>query len=53
MVTMYILDYRFIDEALAADFMSAFQNVIERPEFMNLGMLPIVRKDRTKSAEAI
>ena len=47
------MDCRFIDEALAADFMSAFQNVIERPEFMNLGMLPIVRKDRTKSAEAI
>lgn len=44
-------DRRFIDEALAADFMSAFQSVIERPEFLNLGMLPIVRKDRTKSAD--
>ena len=44
---------RFIDEALAADFMSAFQNIIERPEFMNLGTLPVVRKDRTRSAEAL
>eukprot|EP00095_Tigriopus_kingsejongensis_P012409 maker-scaffold755_size101758-snap-gene-0.25 protein:Tk12409 transcript:maker-scaffold755_size101758-snap-gene-0.25-mRNA-1 annotation:"pyruvate dehydrogenase protein x mitochondrial-like" len=39
-------DRRFIDEALAADFMSTFQTVLERPEFMNLGLLPVARRDR-------
>ena len=48
-----LLHCRFVDEALAADFMSAFQNIMERPEFMDLGMMPIVRKDRAKSADAL
>lgn len=42
-------DRRFVDEALAADFMSTFQKVLERPEFMNLGLVPIVRTDRAQA----
>jgi hypothetical protein len=42
---------RFVDEALAADFMSAFKKCLERPEFMNLGAIQpeVVRKDRKSS----
>lgn len=43
-------DRRFIDEALAADFMSTFKTVLERPEFLNLGLPNIVRKDRMSSS---
>ena len=42
--------FRFVDEALAADFMSTFQSIMERPEFMNLGLVPIVRKDRAQAS---
>ncbi len=37
-------DRRFVDEALAADFMSTLRTVIERPEYMNLGFVPVARK---------
>jgi pyruvate dehydrogenase complex dihydrolipoamide acetyltransferase long form len=42
-------DRRFIDEAMAADFMSTFQTIMERPEFLNLGLEPIVRRNRQES----
>jgi hypothetical protein len=35
-----------VDEALAADFMHTLQKILERPEFMNVGFVPIVRRDR-------
>jgi len=37
-------DRRFVDEALAADFMATLQRIIERPEFMNLGLVPVARR---------
>ncbi len=37
-------DRRFVDEALAADFMATLTKIIERPEYMNLGFVPVVRK---------
>ena len=40
---------RFIDEALACDFMSTLKKIIECPEYMNIGLPPIVRKDRSIS----
>ena len=43
-------DRRFIDEALAVDFMSTLQAILERPEFMNLGHVPIARKDRSAAS---
>ena len=40
-------DRRFIDEALAADFMSTLQKIIEQPEYMNIGLPPVVRNVRS------
>lgn len=40
-------DRRFIDEALASDFMSTLQKIIEQPEYMNIGLPPVVRNVRT------
>ncbi len=37
-------DRRFVDEAAAADFMSTLRRVMERPEYMNLGFVPVARK---------
>ena len=39
-------DRRFIDEALAADFMSTLQKILNQPEYMNVGLPPIVRRAR-------
>jgi pyruvate/2-oxoglutarate dehydrogenase complex dihydrolipoamide acyltransferase (E2) component len=39
-------DRRFIDEALAADFMSTLQKILEQPEYMNVGLPPVVRRAR-------
>ncbi len=50
-IIYHLLLFRFVDEALAADFMSAFQRVLERPEFMNLGLLPVVRTDRMQQEQ--
>jgi len=36
-------DRRFIDEHLAAEFMATFRKVIENPQYMNIGPVPIVR----------
>lgn len=36
-------DRRFIDEALASDFMSVLQKVIEDPQYMNIGLPPVLR----------
>ena len=37
-------DRRFIDEHLASEFMSTFRKIIEHPEYMNIGPLPLVRQ---------
>ena len=42
-------DRRFIDEHLAAEFMSTFRKVIENPQYMNIGPLPIVRMSARSS----
>jgi len=39
-------DRRFIDEHMASDFMSTLQRVIEHPEYMNIGAVPIIRRSR-------
>jgi len=37
-------DRRFIDENTANIFMSTFQKVVEQPQYMNLGLVPSVRR---------
>merc|ERR1719273_844566 len=37
-------DRRFIDENTANIFMSTFQKVVEQPQYMNLGLIPTVRR---------
>ena len=37
-------DRRFIDEHLAAEFMATFRRVIENPQYMNIGPVPLVRQ---------
>ena len=37
-------DRRFIDENLANEFMSTFQRVVEQPQYMNLGLVPTMRR---------
>jgi len=37
-------DRRFIDESVANEFMSTFQRVIEQPQYMNLGLVPAMRR---------
>ena len=37
-------DRRFIDEALANEFMSTFQRIVEQPQYMNLGLVPPMRR---------
>ena len=39
-------DRRYIDEAQAADFMSVYQTIMERPELLGVGYLSSVRVDR-------
>jgi len=36
-------DRRFIDEHLAAEFMATFRRVLENPQYMNIGPVPVVR----------
>jgi len=36
-------DRRFIDEHLAAEFMATFRRVLENPQYMNIGPVPLVR----------
>ena len=42
-------DRRFIDEHLASEFMATFKKVLEHPEYMNIGPVPLVRQS-TRSA---
>ena len=42
-------DRRFIDEHMASDFMATLQRVIEHPEYMNIGPVPLVRQSRVVS----
>ena len=37
-------DQRFINAAAANDFMSTFQRVVENPQYMNLGLVPPMRR---------
>ena len=37
-------DRRFIDEQVANDFMATFQRVLENPQYMNLGLVPPMRR---------
>jgi len=39
-------DRRFIDEQMASDFMATLQRVIEHPEYMNIGPVPLIRQSR-------
>lgn len=47
MTSTLSFDRRFIDEALAADFMTVFRTLMERPELLGTGFLASVRTDRT------
>jgi len=49
MTSTLSFDRRFIDEALAADFMAVYKTLIERPELLNAGYLPSVRTDRVSA----
>ena len=40
-------DRRFVDEAAAAEFMDTLCRIIEQPEYMNLGFVPVARKRTT------
>ncbi len=43
----FLISYlRFIDEALAAEFMTVFRTLMERPELLGTGFLSAVRPDR-------
>jgi len=46
MTSTLSFDRRYIDEALAADFMAVFKTLMERPELLNAGFLPSVKLDR-------
>jgi len=46
MTSTLSFDRRFIDEALAADFMTVFRTLMERPELLGTGYLPSIRTDR-------
>jgi pyruvate/2-oxoglutarate dehydrogenase complex dihydrolipoamide acyltransferase (E2) component len=39
-------DRRFIDEHMASDFMATLQRVVEHPEYMNIGPVPLIRQSR-------
>jgi len=43
-------DRRYIDEALAADFMTVYRTLMERPELLGAGFLPSVRVDRAAAS---
>jgi len=46
MTSTLSFDRRYIDEALAADFMKVYQTIMERPELLGTGYLSSVRMDR-------
>jgi len=43
-------DRRFIDEHLAAEFMATFRKVMENPQYMNIGPVPLVRASAQNAA---
>ena len=43
-------DQRFVDDATAAEFMSVFRTLIERPELQNRGFLSSVKPDRLEAS---
>jgi len=47
MTSTLSFDRRYIDEALAADFMTVFRTLMERPELLGTGFLPSIRTDRS------
>jgi len=46
MTSTLSFDRRYIDEAAAADFMSVYKTILERPELLGVGYLPSVLVDR-------
>merc|ERR1719250_582967 len=46
MTSTLSFDRRYIDEALAADFMKVYQTIMERPELLGTGYLSSIRMDR-------
>eukprot|EP00090_Calanus_glacialis_P029932 TRINITY_DN4810_c0_g1_i5.p1 TRINITY_DN4810_c0_g1~~TRINITY_DN4810_c0_g1_i5.p1 ORF type:complete len:580 (-),score=267.46 TRINITY_DN4810_c0_g1_i5:124-1863(-) len=44
-------DRRYIDEAQAADFMSVYQTIMERPELLGVGYLSSIRVDRLAASQ--
>jgi pyruvate/2-oxoglutarate dehydrogenase complex dihydrolipoamide acyltransferase (E2) component len=46
MTSTLSFDRRYIDEATAADFMTVYKAVLERPELLGTGYLPSVKTDR-------
>jgi len=50
MTSTLSFDRRYIDEALAADFMKVYQTILERPELLGTGYLSSVRLDRVAAA---
>jgi pyruvate dehydrogenase complex dihydrolipoamide acetyltransferase long form len=49
MTSTLSFDRRYIDEALAADFMTVFKTLMERPELLGTGFLPSIRLDRAQA----
>jgi len=50
MTSTLSFDRRFIDEALACDFMTVLKTILERPELLGVGYLPSVKVDREAAA---
>jgi len=46
MTSTLSFDRRYVDEATAADFMSVYATILERPELLGTGYLPSVKVDR-------
>jgi len=46
MTSTLSFDRRYVDEATAADFMSVYAAILERPELLGTGYLPSVKVDR-------
>jgi len=46
MTSTLSFDRRYIDEATAADFMTVYRAILERPELLGTGYLPSVKTDR-------
>merc|ERR1712215_409161 len=50
MTSTLSFDRRYIDEALAADFMKVYQTIMERPELLGTGYLSSIRVDRMSAS---